>query len=888
MLSKRLFAALLAGLTFVTPAIAQADGPGVELSPLVTRLLEDDLLTERQRRDAMIFHGQWDDLGELNPEEKLRLAVAKHEVFAPAENDEAAIARAAELGNVELTPANAYLLVKGGYLSGDPALATKLPGDFAVEASSPAWLVLIAQCHEDMGQYDKAVQALSPLRLKAQQDLSQFKTAQDLTAAAKAVLMLARLEGRPSADFHLANQMLAKARDEVDPLFWPAYVAEAELLMAKGNPSQAMEAVMQALQLNPKASEAWYLLGSMQSRFFNFEGAKQARNQLRAINEKHPLGKALAVKVALRQKDMPAALDVIESALKNYPTHRRLVALDAAVNAMNDDAGGMDASLDSFSKLAPNNPHAHFEVGQTLSDARQYQAAEPHLQSAIAMMPGWSAPQLALGELYMQWGKLKEAAKQLQTAATLDPFHKAITNQLKLSQEMLGYDTIETKQFVVRFLPGVDEVLARDVALHMGEMVEVFIQRFDHDPPRLTQVDLMPDDQHFAVRIIGLPEIWTIAACTGDVIAMTPPRPGPKRAYGAYNWLNVMGHEYAHVVNLSQTGNRVPHWFTEGCAVRMETTGRLWSQYTLLSDCFNNDKLFDYDELNWGFIRPTEEFHRPLAYAQSAWLIQYIEETYGWHKALAMLESYSDGVGEHETIEKVFGFKTDELMKGFLEWAGKQVGSWGMANYAVKPEQEVLIRLLSTDKLEDIEMDELEQAIKDHADHPELKKIRAQIVLKSGDEAAGLEAVKAYQQARPVDPWADRELARLALKRGESETAVSALLSLDKIEGDAPEYAVELARVYRARKDFDRALRFAERALLREPYNATYRESAATIAVQMGNLERAAFHVESLELLEPERDIHPRRLAAIYRRLGKDEAAEAAKQRSDALKFNGR
>ena len=137
---------------------------------------------------------------------------------------------------------------------------------------------------------------------------------------------------------------------------------------------------------------------------------------------------------------------------------------------------------------------------------------------------------------------------------------------------------------------------------------------------------------------------------------------------------------------------------------------------------------------------------------------------------------------------------------------------------------------------------------------------------------------------RPVDPWADRQLAKLALQSGQAGAAIDALRTLDRVEGDAPEYAVELARVYRARKDYEAALHFAERALLREPYNATYREQAATIAVQQGDLERAAFHVESLQLLEPSRVIHPRRLEAIYKRLGREADAAAAGERAKSLK----
>ena len=874
---------------FIAPLPTLAQVEAIELSPMVTQLLKDDLLTEQQRREAMIFHGQWNELGELSELEQLRLDAAKHSATAIADAEafqnllNSLPQGADKQTKTEILNTKTLLGSKIYYQSGIPKKVPMPLGDLIVLSDSIEWVVLNAKAAEDVGQYQSAIELLKPIRIKASDQIESLVSAEDITAAAEAILMLARLEGRPAADFHLANTLLAKAHEEVDPLYWPAYVVEAELLFAKGNPKQAMQAIGQALSLNPKSSEAWYLFGSMRCRFFDFDAANRAVKELQAINPEHPLADVLATEIALRQKDIATAQSVIEPALERYPTHRDLLALNAAVQAMTYDDVAKGKALATFADLAPGNPLAEHAVGQVLSDARQYQLAEPHLKLAIEMMPGWSEPQLTLGELYVQWGKLKEAAGQLQTASSLDPFHKQITNQLTLVQEMRGYATIEADQFLVRYLPGVDEVLARDVVLHMGGMVDQFIKRFDHDPPALTQVDLMPDDQHFAVRITGMPDIWTIAACTGNVIAMTPPRPGPKRAYGPYNWLNVMGHEYAHVVNLSQTDNRVPHWFTEGCAVQMETTGRLWSQYSLLAECYNNDRLFEYDEINWGFIRPTEPYHRSLAYAQSAWIIEYIETTFGWDKCLKMLDLYKQGTGEHETIQQVFDVNAESFMAGFMVWAGKRVEAWGMNTFAVEIKDADLRDLLATEDVKLIDQARLDKALIDHPHEPMLLKIAAQRAIEAGDAAKSIVALKSYQQARPVDPWADRQLARLALESGDSETAIEALITLDKVEGNTPQYAVELARIYRSRKDYDSGLKYAERALLREPYNAIYRETAATIAIQQDDLARAAFHVESLAILEPERVAHPKRLAVIYKRLGEVGKAAAAQERVKSL-----
>ncbi len=882
----RLIACALA-CVLCLPASSQAEPPqpGDQLAPSVQRLLDDDLLTDAQRRELMIFHGQWEGLGELSAEEAVWLAVLRHAV--DAESRQRLSDRLAELALFGGATIDRWY--KAQYLAGDTGFAQELEGPAAPRVPpllNATSRLVFAQAAMDAGRFDLAVGLLEPLRERARNEPEKLYSAENYTAAAEAIVLLARLEGRPAADFHLANELLGRAREEADPLYWPAYVAEAQLLFEHGNPSQAIEAVSQALALNPNASEAWYLLGTMMTRFFNFEAANRAAEKLYAINPHHPLGDALSAQIALRQKDVPAARLAVDRGLERYPEHRLMLALDAAVCAMAYDEGETAATLLRFDALAPGNPLAVFHVGRALADARQYALAEPYLQEAIARQPGWSQPQLELGQLYMQWGDLERAATQLQAAASLDPFHKDITNTLQLAQEMLGYETIETERFIVRYRAGIDEVLARDMARRLEAMADIFVERFGHTPAVRTQVDLMPDDEHFAVRVTGMPDIWTIAACTGDVIAMTPPRPGPKRAFGTFDWLNVMRHEYTHTVNLGQTHNRVPHWFTEGCAVNMETTGRRWSQVQLLAECYNNDKLFAFDELNWGFIRPTEDYHRSLAYAQSAWMMAYIEEAFGWDKAVTLLNHFAQGVGDREAMRNTFGMPVDEFMSGFLEWAGLQVVAWGMSEYGkpmvADPQLTQLLEWLSVRDLDDPELAALIEAYKAK---PDVLRAVAARAVNGDDPAAAVAALTAYRDARPADPWTHRQLTRLAILDGRAADAVESMAYLDRIEGDAPEYAVELARVYRASEDFDKALFFAERAVLREPYNPTFREGAATAAIQAGDWELGAFHIEALALLEPQRSIHQKRLAAVYGRLGREEDAVAARERAAALEL---
>ena len=79
-------------------------------------------------------------------------------------------------------------------------------------------------------------------------------------------------------------------------------------------------------------------------------------------------------------------------------------------------------------------------------------------------------------------------------------------------------------------------------------------------------------------------------------------------------------------------------------------------------------------------------------------------------------------------------------------------------------------------------------------------------------------------------------------------------------------YAVALARRYAANGDWPRAMMKAERTTHVAPFDADYRELAAEVAIRFGDWQAAIRHIEALIKIEPDREIHQRRLEAIRER----------------------
>ena len=821
------------------------------LSPLVTRLLHDAVTLPAEKTELRLFHGQWSDLPKsLTRAQKAHLALLRFDLDNPALKSKAA--RPSWQAEAALD-------------RGEPRAAMAL----LAKDDRPRAMLVKAKASEQLGQTGKAIDLLKVIA----KDADKYQhSAPDLTAAAEGMILLAQLEGLPAANYQEAMNLLGQAHEQIDPLYWPALVAEAETLMARDNLRDANKSLVEALRLDPKSSRAWYDFGVIGVDTYDFGKVTLALKQLRTINPDHLLADELQIREALTQKDIHTARRVVIAAIKRYPNQRDLLALQAATQALANETGAMTRTLAYLDKLSPGSPRGFYVVGQNLSRARQYEQAAAMLREAISRAPNWPAPHDELGLLLMQWGRLHEAETVLVKAAALDPFNRQVGNQLQLVKRMLGYPTIETPHFIIRYQPGVDSALAHDMPRPLEKMYADVTHDFGYKPKVKTEIDLMPDEHAFAVRITGMPDIWTIAACTGSCIALTPPRNGANQ-HGPFDWTNVIRHEFTHTVTLGETHNRVPHWFTEACAVSEQQNVRSYDTCQLLAWALAKNKLFALDQINWGFVRPKRPYGRQLAYAQARWMLAFIDDRWSHQAIIDLLHLYDQDVGNVDAIRQVTHLGPDQFMTQFKAWARQQVASWGLSpEHLPKAVAEAIAGKGSTPGL-----GQIKRLLKADPHAADLLKLYAAALLKQRPIPAGAkQAVQAYAQARPVDPWAQRMLVKLAVKADDLDAAIAPLKQLNKQEREDGSWAYELARIQRRLGRLGPAAEAIISAVHHEPYNPMYRAFAATVYLQLKDPRRALEQLKALAMLEPDEAIHEVQLAALYSELGEPDKADAA------------
>ncbi len=850
--------------------------PVPDMAASVQRLLEGPLLTAEQKAAARLRHGAWTEADLTTTAVRAQTALVRGALDDESLRDDAADV----LDRAEAAALRGEL---------DAALAL-LAGEGSIRA-----IRIRAEALESLGRFDAADAALDPL--VARLGSREVTSGDELAEGVRALMVRNRLRGpgrsgQAGADFQTLMQLLGRAKNELDRLSWKARLVEAEVLWEKNNAEESRAAVLEVLRLNPRCARAWRLLGDMAVAGFDFDRVERVALRLDLLATGSPDAAVVRARGALRRRDPGLAGDLLNAALKRYPQHRELLAVQAATAAVRFDTERTGALLAAFDAINGSDaaterpaadghkpddagsPLALFAVGAALAEARQYAEAAAYLERAAARQPTLALPWIELGLLEMQAGRDVRARDALEKAIALDPFNVRARNSLALVEEIGSFAEIESEHFIVRYKPGIDEVLAVEM-LPVLEAIHAEVcspAMFDHEPPVPTVIEVMPDHASFAVRITGMTQIHTMAAATGPVIAMETPRSGPGNRAGPYDWARTVRHEYIHTVTLSRTRNRIPHWFTEAAAVWGEGLPRRAEWWTLLARAHETDTLFDMDTISLRFVRPIKPTDRTQAYAQGHWMYEYMVERFGVGAPLALMDLYAEGVRERDAMERVLEITPEVFFEDFKVWARGEMVAVGIMLADGVPSLDELVP-----EPEHATRDEIEALLIEHPEHPDLLRLAVRLELgESGDgrpTAAMVPMLERYAAARPVDPMPRRLLARLALEGGVGamedapERAIEHLEFLDAREMRSPAYALALAERYARIGRMDEAWSKARRATMIAPFDADTREQAARIALLKGDLEAAERELMALERIEPDRDIHKRRLEAVRAKL---------------------
>jgi tetratricopeptide (TPR) repeat protein len=647
---------------------------------------------------------------------------------------------------------------------------------------------------------------------KGNPDQAPFDKAENVVLIGRALDRLAQIKGwyRDNRTLHdtLLN-MFVRTYDVIDRGYWPARTAAARYFMSHDQTKEAGQELVKALEANPNDAESLMLMGTITLDQFNFDKTDAAVTALRDTDPQSLDADLLECRGLLRQRKPKEAETLARRVLARRAKDIEAMGLLAGslmLQLRDDDARQVLKQVES---IDPDNATAYYDVAEQLGAMRQYPRAAAMYQVAIDRAPWWTEAQNSLGLLYTQSGEEDKARAVLDAAHAVDPFNLRTTNYLRLLDELARFDVAETEHFKVVYDGTVDPVVPEYFGEYLESIYKDVTGNFNAEPKEKTVIEVFPTHDQFSVRTTGSPWIGTVGASTGPVIALVAPRKGPGTK-GPFNWAQVLRHEFTHTVTLAATDNRIGHWMTEGLAVLEERSPVPWDWVPMLYNTVKKKELFSIDQLTWAFVRPKRPIDRQLAYAQSHWICQYIEQTWGHDATLEMMRAFKEGKSQEQVFPEILGKSTTEFSADFEKWAEAEVAKWGYDEETT-------------------------------AKYDELRK-KGEALVKGRRYADAVAVWEEIAAIRPVDPLPHQRLAGLYLTKEVNQPTKAAdhLVALSKVDLKDNRYAKRVARLFRDTGDLPKAASYAQWSVYVDPYDLDAHELLAEICEKSGDAKGLA------------------------------------------------
>jgi tetratricopeptide (TPR) repeat protein len=671
---------------------------------------------------------------------------------------------------------------------------------------------------------------------------------------------------RPQQFQFVLNEVYKDAK-KYDPDCWEVEYQAGRLLLEKHNRAQALEAFDAALKINPRAADALAGKGLAALATLDLKDADRLADQALKVNPKHPAALRLKADVFLAGGDLLTAKRLLTAAkLVNPRDEAGLARLAAAAHLAND--GEAFAAVAKEVEAFDTKPAAfYYDLALALDARKQYAKAEEFFRKAADLRPQLPAAKAGLGMLLLRTGREAEARVVLDGAFKADPFNVRVSNSRLVLKHLDGYQTLETPHYVVRFDPKADKVLAPFLAEYLEEVHTGFAKDYGFAPDGKVLVEVFSSREMFSGRTIALPGLPDVAAgaCTGRVVAFPSPAAGRSDDRPA-NWARVVRHELTHAFNLIQTDYHVPHWLTEGLAVRSEGGDRPAPWMAVLRERYAAARLFDLDTITLGFVRPRAEDDWPLAYLQSLLYVEYLTKTHGPGSVGKLLDAYRGGASTRTALKAAAGVEQAAFETGYRAYLAEVVRGTGRR----------------ADKA--YTFPELEAAHKARPDDPDLSARLAGEYLRRNKAADARKLVEAALTTEPGHPFASVVKARMLDQAKDAAGARAVLETAAKENPDDPRVLLALGRAQTATKEYETAAATFERGRRATPDGADWLPELARLYTILRRPDPLADVLAAMAARDP--DEFPARLRLARLRLDGGDAAAAERVAREALRLD--
>jgi Flp pilus assembly protein TadD len=298
-----------------------------------------------------------------------------------------------------------------------------------------------------------------------------------------------------------------------------------------------------------------------------------------------------------------------------------------------------------------------------------------------------------------------------------------------------------------------------------------------------------------------------------------------------FNWGRVIRHELVHIFNLEQTNFQVPHWLTEGLAVRNEGFARPPDWLHLLAERAGAEELLNLNTINLGFMRPRSPAEWTLAYCQAQLYVEYLTKAHGEAAVAGLLAAYRDGLDTPAALKRACGVEVLAFEAKYKEYVREVV-----ARSRGKPPEKPLT------------LAQLQESAERAPDDLDLAARLAEQYWKRRRSADARTIVERILQKQPKHGLALFVKAQLLLSAGEDEHAQQLLEMAAALDPPEPKVLRALGKQHFDAAKMDLAEAMYQRGQQAEPNDPSWLEDLARVYKQTGATDK---RIAALEQLAP-------------------------------------
>lgn len=523
-------------------------------------------------------------------------------------------------------------------------------------------LKLAHTVYQQSGQDEQADQMLGIVYRIATTRHREYMNSDDVVALGQSLLLLGAEPRMVLDDFYglaLRN----------DPNCRNAYLAGGALALAKQDYELAAEQYRQALTRFGDDPDVHH--GLAQAFYPSDRNAMiQSLDATLHVNRNHAQALILLAEHQIDCESYEAAAKSLDRVLVVNPWQPQAWAYRAVLAHLATDPNAVERCRTNALKFWPTNPQVDHLIGRKLSMKYRFAEGAAYQRQALKFDPDHLPAKIQLAQDLLRLGDERQGWTLADQVNSADPYNVEAYNLVNLHDKFRTFKTLSSDGFIIRMDPRQADVYGEKVLELLQRARTQLCAKYGLELDRPVTVELFANQQDFAVRTFGMPGGGGfLGVCFGHVITANSPR-----LERPANWQATLWHEFCHVVTLNLTRNKMPRWLSEGISVYEElqrdpTWGqRMNPQYRQM---ILGGQLTPVGNLSSAFMNPASPLHLQFAYYESALVVEFLVERFGFATLKAILADLAEGAEINAAIATHAG-PVKKIEKEFEAFARKR------------------------------------------------------------------------------------------------------------------------------------------------------------------------------------------------------------------------